>query len=153
MEAMDLVWPLLAVVNCTCPVGLIPWPEGACLCVPCPSGHTCGNGSIRACGPDTWSTAGNADCAPCSGCNDSLVVQFPCSRTTDTQCRQCHEGFRAANGTCSVVPAEAVDPRYGVVIFLVLMVEVLVCASWWKWWITHKTYLPVSRDARVSLRG
>lgn len=76
-------------------------------------------------------------CANCSACSPPLVVARPCGRLFDATCRACMPGFAPVNGTC--VLQDAPDDMRNLCIFLLVVLECLVCACAWRWWARLKS--------------
>ena len=88
----------LASLLCTaCPPG--EYEVAACtdtlptVCWPCNPGHSCVNGSQRACARGLWSGAGSAWCEPCEGCGEGLLLAVECTPTSGAVCAPCPKGY------------------------------------------------------------
>ena len=82
------------------------------------------------CTAQQWLNA--SACANCSTCSPPLVTAIPCRAAADTVCRTCLAGLAAVNDTC-VVPQSSDDLR-NVALFMLAVMEILVCACAWRWW-------------------
>lgn len=120
-----------------CAPGLLAFNQS--LCIPCPPGYACTPQWIMRCALGTWSRMGAHGCTPCTQCPEGSFRIAPCAPEHDTECHRCMGGFVPRNDSC-VVQDEEDD--YGVALFLILVAEILLCATFCRWWKTSK-YEPI----------